>query len=304
MAIRFRTVALAAALLLVLVGCGSAGSATRPAATVERMPTAPRTVIIVLENHEFDEVIGNRDVPFLNSLSRRGALASRYYAITHPSLPNYLAILGGSTFGIANDCTACVAPGPGLPEQLSESGVSWRAYMEGLPYPCFAGAEKGDYVKKHNPFMYFEGIAGDPARCRNVVPGTQLETDLRRHSLPAFAWFTPNLCHDAHDCGLEVADRAMANLVPRLQRQLGREGRLIVTFDEGLGHAGCCAVASGGRVMTIVAGPGVPSSTRLGDRYTHYSLLAGLEDRYGLPRLRRARGAEPLPLSFDEASLK
>jgi phosphatidylinositol-3-phosphatase len=264
----------------------------------------PHTVLIVLENHEFEEVIGNPKAPFLNELSRSGALASRYHAITHPSLPNYLAILGGSTFGIASNCTECVASGPSLAEQLSRTDISWRAYMEGLPYPCFAGAQEGKYVKRHNPFMYFDAIASVPSRCRNVVPETRLHADLRRRSLPAFAWLSPDLCNDAHSCGIDAADRAMAKLVPRLRRQLGPGGVLIVTFDEGSSSAGCCAVAAGGRVLTILVGPGIPRRTRLDDLYTHYSLLAAIEDRYGLRRIRHARSARPLPLSFGQASLK
>jgi phosphatidylinositol-3-phosphatase len=315
MAIRSGAAALSALVLLLTLVAGCGGTAedndpTPDAAAAPREPgtaapseaesAAPHTVVIVLENHEFDEVIGNPEAPFLNRLARRGALATRYYAIAHPSLSNYLAILAGATFGLPEDCTDCSASGPSLAEQLSGAGISWRAYMEGMPEPCFAGAQDGEYVKRHNPFMYFPAISGNPGRCRNVVPGTWLEEDLAHHTLPSFAWFTPNLCGDGHSCDFEDADTAMANLIPRIRSQLGQDGVLVVTFDEGTSDLGCCAVAAGGRVMTIVVGPGVPPGTRITSPYTHYSLLAAIEDRYDLPRLRNARSARPLPLAFDE----
>jgi hypothetical protein len=305
-------------LLLVLAGCGGAAEDTDPSpeanADAPREPraaapskaesTGPRTVIIVLENHEFDEVIGSSEAPFLNRLAGRGALATRYYAISHPSLPNYLAIVGGSTFGITGDCTDCSVSGPSLAGQLSGAGISWRAYMEGMPEPCFAGAQHGQYAKRHNSFMYFPEISSNPGRCRNVVPGRWLEEDLAHHDLPTFAWFTPNLCDDGHSCDFEDADNAMAKLVPRIRGQLGQDGLLVVTFDEGESDLGCCGNAAGGRVMTIVLGPGVPPGVRIASPYTHYSLLAAIEDRYHLPRLREARSARPLPLAFGAAAVE
>jgi len=275
--------------LLALAAPAAAGAANRA------RPADSHLVVIVLENHEYDEVRGNPEAPYLNRLADRGALATRYYAVTHPSLPNYLALLGGSTFGIEENCTACEMPGSNLALQLSRAGISWRAYMEGMPHSCFGGAEAGKYVKRHNPFLYFPSIFAAPGRCANVVPATRLGADLRRRSLPAFAWLTPDLCSDAHDCEIAFADRQMAQLIPRITRQLRPGGRLVLTFDEGTSDAG-----GGGRVMTVLVGPGVPPGTRLGRRFDHYSLLAGIEDRFGLPRLRRARQASAFPLGIRE----
>lgn len=272
------------ALLAVAVGPQDTGAGSQPP------KLASHVFLIVLENHEYGEVVGNPRAPYLNGLARRGALATRYYAIAHPSLPNYLALLGGSTFGVRENCTDCVARGANLALQLSRAGISWRAYMEGLPRACFDGAAFGDYVKRHDPFMYFPSIASDPRRCAHVVPATRLDADLRNRSLPAFAWLSPDLCNDAHDCGIEVADRNLAKLVPRLTRRLGPDGLLVVTFDEGATDSGCCGVAGGGRVMTVLKGPEVRRGARLRRHYDHYSLLATLEDRFGLPRLRHARG--------------
>ncbi|MGE0066165.1 MAG: alkaline phosphatase family protein [Solirubrobacterales bacterium] len=268
---------------------------TAPAAGAA--PTSSHVVLIVLENHEFDEVIGAPEAPFLNGLATRGALATNYHAIGHPSLPNYLALLGGSTYGVGENCGGCMTPGPNLATQLSAAGIAWRAYMGAMPRACFAGAEAGQYVKRHNPFMHSRAVASDPALCRRVVPETGLDADLRRHRLPAFAWLSPNLCADGHDCLLTNADRHLAALIPRITPQLGPHGLLVVTFDEGTSDADCCGGTAGGRVATILAGPDVPPGTLLRRPFDHYSLLAALEDRFGLARLRHARGADPLPLA-------
>jgi phosphatidylinositol-3-phosphatase len=257
-----------------------------------------RIAVIVLENRELGDVIGNPRAPFLNRLARRGALATRYFAIAHPSLPNHLALLGGSTFGVRENCVECTARGPNLALQLSRAGLSWRAYMEGLPHRCYRGAAAGVYVKRHNPFMYFPSIAASPRHCASVVPAARLDADLRRRSLPAVSWIVPGLCHGAHDCGIDAADAYLKGLVPRLARQLGPRGFLVVTFDEGTTDAGCCGAAHGGRVATILKGAGVRPGARLGRRFTHYSLLATIEDALGLPRLRHARSARTLRAAF------
>jgi len=281
-----KTAAVAALLLLAIVPAHASAS--------------PRVALIVLENREYDEVIGNQEAPFLNGLARRGTLATRYYAVAHPSLPNYLALLGGSTFGIDENCTGCSIGGDNLAAQLSRAGVSWRAYMEGLPRPCFRGASHGRYVKRHNPFMYFRSIAARGDRCRHVVPATALDQDLRDDSLPAFSWLTPDLCHDGHDCDLRTADRWLARLVPRITRKLGSRGFLVVTFDEGTGDAGCCGTPGGGRVATILAGPRTRRGAVVSRRFDHYGLLATIEHALGVPLLRHARGAPTLAGALDE----
>ena len=291
MAIRPRLALLALVFTFVLAPSAS-GARPEPAAD-------SRVFLIVLENHELDEVFGSAEAPFLNELTQHAAWASRYYAVAHPSLPNYLALLGGSTFGIAENCIACQARDPNLALQLSRAGVSWRAYMGDMPRPCFTAAESGDYVKRHDPFMYFPLIASNRERCRRVVPAARLDRDLRSHSLPSFGWLSPGLCDDAHDCDLATADRYLSRLVPRVMRGLGPGGNLIVTFDEGTSDEGCCGPfdQGGGRVLTVIASPGETVGRRLTGTYNHYSLPAAVERHFGLPRLRAARQAEALPLS-------
>lgn len=278
---------------LVSVSCGSAASPGQPLA----LPRAPagvsaskgsHFVLVVLENREFGEVFGGGSMPYVEKLARQGTLASDYHAIAHPSLPNYIALLAGDPLGVASDCAECEVQGRGLPDQLEQARIGWRAYMEGMPRPCYDGASAGGYAKKHDPFMYFRQLAGNPSRCSHVVPLAQIVGDLRGRGLPAFAWITPNLCDDGHDCANQVTDRFLANLVPAVLANLGPRGVLAVVWDEGASGSGCCGRAAGGRVPLILAGPSVRAGYRLDTPADHYSLLALIESAFGVPRLRGA----------------
>lgn len=279
--------------VLALSSCGSAAKPLpiqhRPSPVVKTDSGAPAHIaVIVMENKEYGDIIGSRSAPFINALAKHYALASGMYAISHPSLPNYLALTGGSTFGISSDCTDCSVGATSLVDQLDAAHISWRAYMEGLPRPCFSGASSGDYAKKHDPFIYYTRIAGAGARCARIVPLSQLATDEQAHKLPRFIWITPNLCHDMHDCDVATGDRYLSALMPRLLGALGSGGLAFLTWDEGSSDAGCCRLAAGGHVVTIVAGTGARRGARMTTPADHYSVLQAVEDLFHLPRLRGA----------------
>jgi hypothetical protein len=267
------------AVLLALTAAGCGGSAGHQ---------RQRFAVIVMENAEFDDIAGNPGAPYINALARSYALADNYYAIRHPSLPNYLALTGGSTFGIESDCTDCSVDASSLVDQLEKAGISWKAYIESLPEPCSRAKELGRYAKRHNPFMYYRSIADDQDRCSRIVSGSTLDTDISSGSLPDFTWISPNLCHDAHDCPLRTGDRYLSRLVPALLKVLGPEGVLFLTWDEGTSEEGCCERAEGGHVVTIVAGDGAKTGARSSAAYDHFSLLRTIEDAWNLPRLRGA----------------
>ena len=286
----------AAALLatLALAACGSTATTSLPVQTtpsrVTRLPGGPPShiAVIVMENSEYGDIIGSSSAPYINRLAGTYALATGMYAIAHPSLPNYLALTGGSTFGIESDCTDCSVAEAGLPDQLSRAGISWKAYMEDLPHPCFAGASAGEYAKKHDPFMYYRDVSANPTRCARVVPLTQLAADEAAGRLPSLIWISPNLCHDMHDCDTATGDHFLSALVPPLLRALGPRGMLFLTFDEGTSDASCCRLAAGGHIATIVAGAGARAGARRPSPADHYSVLATIEDLFGLPRMRGA----------------
>jgi hypothetical protein len=241
-----------------------------------------------MENHEYGGVIGNPDASYLNGLAKTSALATSFYATSHPSLPNYLALAGGDTFGIDSDCTGCHVGARNIVDQLEEAHISWRAYMEGMPQPCFTGAFNGRYAKKHNPFVYYDSVTSDSARCAKVVPLADLSGDMR--SLPRFVWITPDQCNDTHDCDVRTGDAFLSRLLPSLIDALGPHGVLFVTYDEGTSSRGCCIFARGGHIVTIATGPAARPGS-YAQPLDHYSLLRAIEDGLGLPRLGRAASA-------------
>jgi hypothetical protein len=259
-----------------LTACGSSASPA-PTGPVKRSP-ASRVVVVVMENKERGAVVGSKDAPYITGLARTYANAPNSYAIRHPSLPNYLALVSGSTQGITSDCTGCDANGPNLGTQLSAKGIPWRSYLEGLPKPCFNGAFAGRYAKKHDPFAYWAST-----RCGHRASFDVLDRDLRRGTLPPFALVVPDLCHDMHDCSVAVGDRYLSVLVPRVLKALGPRGYLVLTFDEG-----SSSVHGGGRIPTIVAGPGVVRGRTLASTVTHYGVLRTTEDTFGLAHLGAA----------------
>ena len=281
-------------LTVLTAACGASaqrfGTVRSTAAPVTQLKAGSPThiAVIVMENEEYSDIIGSNSTPYINSLAHRYGVASSMFAISHPSLPNYLALTGGSTFGISSDCTDCTVPQNGLAGQLDAAHVSWRAYMEGLPSSCFTGGQAGEYAKKHDPFMYYTTHGSQPTGCSHVVNLTRLTTDESHHSLPRFSWITPNLCHDMHDCSTATGDHFLSRLVPRLLASLGARGLLFLTWDEGTSDQGCCRLASGGHIATIVAGSGARSHARLTTPVDHYSTLQTIEDLLGLRRLRGA----------------
>lgn len=274
-----------------LIGCGA--SPGKPlvlpatASIVQQASGGSRLVVILMENEELGSIIGSRAAPYINSLARRYASASDYHAVSHPSLPNYLALTGGDTFGISSDCTDCAVHASGLADQLSAAGIAWRAYMEDMPTPCYRGASYRGYAKKHDPFLYYTGVSGHASRCANVVPFGELANALRAGGLSTFTWITPNLCDDMHDCSVATGDRFLGRLVPSLLAGLGPHGLLTLVWDEGSTNSGCCGRAAGGRVALVLAGPDVKRGV-YAQPADHYSLLRLFEDVLGLPRLRNA----------------
>lgn len=293
-------IAAASATAVPSVSPSTPGPATATAALASQTP-APSPVpafayiaMVVFENKEFGTVVGNGKMPFFNQLAKSHTLLTQEYAPAHPSLPNYLALIAGETFGVNFDCTKCLYDAPTLPDQIEASGRTWRSYQEDMPSTCYQGDDFGNYAMKHNPFMYFKSIRLDTTRCsNNVVPIGQLYANIASGDLPNFAFITPNLCNDAHDCGLGTADEWLQGLMLVLQPALEAKGKpylIILTWDEGQGEHSCCGLppSAGGRVATILVSPQAKSGFEDATPYTHYSLLKTIETAWGLDLLGQA----------------
>jgi hypothetical protein len=277
---------------------GPSTTAPTPASTPTASPSGgsgpAHVMLVVLENREDTDVLGSSDAAYFNFLARRYGLATRSYGRTHPSLPNYLDLVSGSTQGIASDCTSCSVEGTTLADQLSGAGVAWKAYMEGMPSTCYQGASSGaGYAKKHNPFVYFRHLSADARLCDRVVPSSQMGPDLASASPPDFVWLTPNLCNDGHDCANSSVNAWLAHQMPVVMRSawFKADGIIILTFDEGDSDAGCCGVATGGHIATVVVTDRVPGGRRWNQPVDPAGILATIEDLYGLGHLGEAARA-------------
>ena len=236
-----------------------------------------RVFIVVLENEDIEYALLQ---PTLVSLAARGALLRNYFAITHNSQPNYIALAGGSTYGVGNDPVTLDVPHLG--DLLEARGVSWKTYAEGYLGNCFLGAQAGAYVRRHNPLISFADVQSDPARCARIVPASQFDTDLQNHDLPRFALYIPDLNHDGHDTGVAAADAWLrARFEPLLADPNFTDGLLfIVTFDEG-------RVPGPNRVYTAFVGAGVRPGSVSFATYDHYDLLRTIEQIFRTGSLHR-----------------
>src|SRR5580700_6316833 len=195
------------------------GAGTPPSATLGGLH---KILVIMDENHSIEQVFPD-GMPYLWSLARRYGYASDWSDVGHPSLPNYLAIFGGSAFNEPQDCApgpGCTYPGPSVFGQALAKGSSARAYEESMPKPCDLGYS-GNYDVNHNPWAYFP-VENSLCRTNDVPAGTvtggALASDVRRGTLPTVGLITPNLIHDGHDGTLAQAD------APDLASILGLQG--------------------------------------------------------------------------------
>lgn len=280
-------------LVLAAAACGAAASWTPPAGPAPPSVPLPRfthVLVVVFENHERGAIADSPDAPTFRALAHRYARLTRYDAVTHPSLPNYLALVSGSTQGITSDCTDCLVAGRSLADTLEAAGRTWKTYAEGLPAPGFVGAFAGRYAKKHDPFLYFRRVIGSTARRNRVVPFEELGRDVARGHLPDFALVVPDVCHDMHDCSVATGDEWLrSQIVPLLRSPALTGGVVFVVFDEGTSDEG-----GGGRVEALALGPTVRRGSVFAGSTNHYGLLRTIEDAWGLPRLGLSARARPI----------
>jgi acid phosphatase len=249
-----------------LAGCGPAARAGGP---------APRVFLIVMENHSPAEALQGA---FTASLAARYGEALDYHAVGHPSVPNYLALESGSTWGVS-DWRYHALPAADLGAELTRLQVPWRAYMEGLgPQGCISTPLP--YDPGHDPFAFFSRTCPP-----EVVPLSGMAADLRSGSAPRFVWISPDRCHDEHDCPVGTGDAWLRSIFGEITGSPAWEpgSALFITWDEDDGSAD-------NSVLTLVVTPSGHhrSSTR---PYNHYSLLATVEDLLHVPRLGHSREA-------------
>jgi hypothetical protein len=330
---------------LALVAAPAPSWAGKTPAPLEGIPRFQHVAVIVLENEDYDATFGpGSPAHYLSSLVPQGVLATDYYATGHVSLDNYIAMTSGLAANplTSSDCETvnfwtCVqaqdrspTADPSAPtnvaDQLEATGRSWKEYADGTFAPCVHapydpsdpetdpyqgdGASPGpdagpNYADRHNPFIYYDDIVGNDARCKaHVVPYTQLATDLSSKSLPSFSFITPDTCNDGHDSpcgdksgrpgGLATADAWLSQNVPPLLSYLQKhDGLLVITLDEAdpanpASWNGCChggpggGHGFGGKIGLLALGSNVRAGQQVSTQYDHASLLRTIEDAFGI----------------------
>lgn len=272
----------------------------------EGVPAFSHVFVVMMENRNDQEALAD---PAISALARRYASASAWYSVAHPSLPNYLAVVSGSTWEVTSDCTSCQLAGPNLATELATAGISWGAYLESVPGTCFLGPQSPDalYAQKHNPFAYFDDIRDDPALCDQLQPFTNLTPLLAESAaaVPRFVWVTPNMCDDGHNCSTTEAGAWLSSFVDAVTASAAwkQGGVLFVTWDEGTDDSGIdssglpARSGGGGEVLTLVIAPNVAPGLTVATPFDHYSLLRTIEDAFGLPLLGQAASPTTKPLT-------
>jgi hypothetical protein len=293
--------ALLAVLLLLLASCQASGPSQTTTTTATPATTATTTtaraavsgpcraaappaqwqhvVWIVMENRGLSEV----HTPYVTQLAAECGSASNYSGISHPSLPNYLALTSGSTHGVGDDGGPSEHPIKG-PSIFSVVG-SWRSLEESMPSPC-DHASSGQYAAKHNPAVYYVDLPG--CASNDVALGAVPDLSAR------FTFITPNICHDMHDCSTSTGDqwlsREMAQILGSTEYRRGSTA-VFITWDEN---------DSGGALVPLyVVAPSVAPGTRVGAALSHYSLLRATQEMLGLtPSLGASVSAPSLRAPF------
>jgi phospholipase C len=235
-----------------------------------------------MENKYYSQIIGSSSAPYLNQLAKDCGLATNYFALDHPSLPNYIAMTSGDTWGITDDAdpSADAVSVPSIYSQVKARGKQWRDYEEDAPGNC-PSSDSYPYVVHHDPAPYYTSIASD---CNNwdvpmgTTGGGAFLDDLNANTLPAFAFVTPNMCNDMHDCSIATGDGWLKSWVPMILDSPGyKAGRtaLFITFDEDNG-------SFGNHVETLVVTPSTPAGARSSTYFDHYSLLKTTEQMLGI----------------------
>jgi hypothetical protein len=283
------------------------GTTATPRAPQRGAPWQPprrfeHVLMVVLENQDYDTVVRH---PYFRALARRGTLFTHFNGLFHPSYANYLALVGGRFFGTIKDDQKDIPRSERtIADLLEAKGLTWRQYAEGYPGHCFTGSSASGslYQRKHVPFMSFESITKDPARCARVVSADRFD----RTDLPSFALYSPDMCHDGHDvCGgalervkgwigdipgagrIGVGSRELDQAAQWLQGFLEpiladpavmKDTLVVVTFDES-------ADGANNHIYTVFLGGMVNAGAEIDACYDHYNLLRTVEDNFGLGTL-------------------
>jgi acid phosphatase len=259
---------------------------TAPPTTTTTTPPGnptPHVMIVMMENKNFSEVVGQSDQPFTNGLAHTFGMASQSFALGHPSLPNYLGIVSGSSQGVTDDnppSSHSFAGAITLADQLAAAGVSEKAYAENLP--ADPSNSSGEYAVWHFPWVYFPGTTMPVADSSNLL------SDLNSNTPPAFVWYTPNLIDDEHDGTVQQGDTFLATFIPSVESTAWFRdgGQIVLEWDEADTDNSGINSGDGGHVPTIVVSGALEAAPRQdATPVDSVGILHSIEDVYGVTHL-------------------
>lgn len=251
------------------------------------VPKIEKIMVVIFENTDYELAMKQ---PFFSKFSKDGASISNFYAETHPSQGNYIALISGSKHGVKDDQNINISANH-IGDLLESKEKSWKVYAEDYPGNCFLGASKGQYVRKHVPFLSFVNIQKSPSRCSKIVNANEIESDISSNQLPNFSLYIPNMKNDGHDTGVTFADSWFRQRFSSLManQNFSKNMLLVATFDES-SHKG------GNHIYTAFWGDYVKPGSIHTELSDHYSLLKTFEVALGLGNLG-LNDANALPIS-------
>lgn len=262
--------------------------------TAQNVPRSSHVWILTEENHGYEEVIGNSQMPYYNQLAQKYALATQFYADQHSSLPALMWFVAGAPVEPNNGTTSCRHSQDNIVRELLKKGYSWRAYEEDLPYAGYQGLEGGPsnvYYRRHNPLIDFTDACPGTGQDTNSVPFTQMAADFDANNTVNFAYITPNANNDGHNGTLQQADQWLQDNVPAILARPefgpGGDGILFIVFDESelYNDNRCSATVStgcGGHTATLVIGPNVKPGYQSTVTYHNENVLSTVCAAMGL----------------------
>src|SRR5438093_2734462 len=289
-------VALTASALLVLLSLtvftSNTSLPTNPAGTVRALaPTNnfDQFVIVLMENHDLSDIYG--PATYMTQLADQNAFAQHWASITNPSQPNYIALIGGSTFGVSGDGNHPNLNQKTIVDIVETSGHTWNAIAEGSGSGCSINPDRGE---DHFPFLSYTTITGNSARCANLHSGGPADVVAALNAGTNFIWFTPNDGHNMHDDSVATGDAWIQSWVPNLLTAMAaKKAALIIMFDE--------AYTSPPYIYMSFSGPATNLAYKSTASYSHYSLLKLIEDVWGGGNLGQGDVTAPSPLEFFNA---
>lgn len=271
------------------------------------VPRSSHVWMITEENHSYEGVVGNSQMPYFNQLAQQYGLATQFYSDQHSSLPALMWLVAGAPVEPNNDTVSCEHPNDNVVRELLNRGYTWRSYQEDMPYAGYQGLYGGsgnDYYRRHNPLIDFTDVCPGSGQEFNSVPFSQMATDFDQGNTVNFAYITPDVNDDGHNGTLAAADQWLQANVPQIlsrpEFSPGGDGILFIVWDEGdLNTDNRCSailpIGCGGRTATLVIGPQVKSGYQSTITYHNENVLKTICAVMGLsPCPGAADAADPM----------